>query len=166
MQTYSSRRSTPPSALQAKRSAHAGAGPLQDALNAKPSVQTQLQLDGTLNRRSENRTGIPDHIKSGIESLSGVSLDSVRVHYNSPTPAQLHAHAYTQENDIHLAAGQSKHLAHEAWHVVQQKQGRVDPTMQMRGVDINDDPGLEREADVMGRRAAASNINAEEGGEP
>ena len=166
MQTYSSRRSTPPAAPHAKRSAHAAAGPLQQALNGAGSVQTQLRLDRTLNRGTENRTGMPDHIKSGIENLSGMSLDDVRVHYNSTTPAQLHAHAYTRENDIHLAAGQSRHLAHEAWHVVQQRQGRVDPTLRMRGVDINDDPGLEREADVMGQRAAASNINTEEGGEP
>jgi hypothetical protein len=36
---------------------------------------------------------------------------------------------------------------------VQQKQGRVKPTIQARGVTINDDEGLEREADVMGARA-------------
>jgi hypothetical protein len=32
-------------------------------------------------------------------------------------------------------------------------QGRVEPTMQAQGVSINDDEGLEREADVMGARA-------------
>ena len=45
-------------------------------------------------------------------------------------------------------------MPHEAWHVVQQTQGRVRPTMQMKdGVPVNDDEGLEREADVMGSRA-------------
>ena len=34
-------------------------------------------------------------------------------------------------------------MAHEAWHVVQQKQGRVMPTLQTKGVAINDDQGLE-----------------------
>ena len=29
-----------------------------------------------------NRTGLPDGLKAGIESLSGVSLDPVEVHYN------------------------------------------------------------------------------------
>ncbi|AJC22312.1 hypothetical protein RO07_20755 [Pandoraea pulmonicola] len=39
-------------------------------------------------------------------------------------------------------------------HVVQQAQGRVKPTMQMKeGVAINDDSGLEREADVMSEKA-------------
>ena len=101
-----------------------------------------------------NNTGLPDQLKSGIESLSGMSMDDVRVHYNSSQPAQLNALAYAQGSDIHLAPGQEQHLPHEAWHVVQQAQGRVRPTMQMKdGVQLNDDVGLEREADVMGAKA-------------
>ena len=84
-------------------------------------------------------------------------MDDVQVHYNSPKPAQLKAHAYAQGNQIHLGPGQEKHLSHEAWHVVQQKQGRVQPTMQLQGVNINDNAGLEREADVMGRRVELTN---------
>ncbi|GAL35435.1 translation initiation factor 2 [Vibrio maritimus] len=81
-------------------------------------------------------------------------MDDVKVHYNSSKPAQLQAHAYAQGSNIHIGPGQEKHLAHEAWHVVQQKQGRVKPTMQMKGkVNINDDASLEREADVMGAKA-------------
>lgn len=101
-------------------------------------------------QRAENNTGLPDSLKTGVESLSGYSLNDVSVHYNSQKPAQLNAHAYAQGTDIHVAPGQEKHLPHEAWHVVQQKQGRVKPTMQMKGnVNINDDVGLEKEADVM-----------------
>ncbi|GGE72669.1 DNA/RNA non-specific endonuclease [Massilia psychrophila] len=74
--------------------------------------------------------------------------------YNSSQPAQLNAHAYAQGTDIHIAPGQEQHLPHEVWHVVQQAQGRVRPTVQMAGVAINDEGGLEREADAMGRRAA------------
>ena len=81
-------------------------------------------------------------------------MDDVKVHYNSAKPAQLNAHAYAQGTDIHIASGQEKHLPHEAWHVVQQKQGRVQPTTLMKAkVPINDDQGLEKEADVMGARA-------------
>ncbi len=104
-----------------------------------------------------NNHGLPDQLKSGIESLSGLSMDHVRVHYNSAQPAQpaqLDALAYAQGSDIHLAPGQEQQLPHEAWHVVQQAQGRVRPTLQMKdGVQVNDDAGLEREADVMGGRA-------------
>ncbi len=102
-----------------------------------------------------NRTGLPDSLKAGVESLSGRSFDHVRVRRNSSKPAQLNAHAYAQGGDIHLAPGQEKHLPHEAWHVVQQAQDRVKPTLQMKsGVPVNDDPSLEREADVMGARAS------------
>lgn len=89
-----------------------------------------------------------------MENLSGMSLDDVKVHRNSDKPAQLQAHAYAQGTDIHLGPGQEKHLPHEAWHVVQQKRGREKPTLQMKGkVNINDDAGLEKEADVMGAKA-------------
>jgi hypothetical protein len=113
-------------------------------------------------QKKENNTGLPDNLKSGIENLSGYSMDDVKVHYNSDKPAQLQAHAYAQGTDIHLASGQEKHLPHEAWHAVQQKQGRVKPTMQMKGkVNVNDDAGLEKEADVMGLNAMKSNPTIE-----
>ncbi len=114
-------------------------------IDNRPQATTQLK---------PNKTGLPDTLKSGIENLSGYSMDDVKVHYNSPKPAQLNAHAYAQGTNIHIASGQEKHLPHEAWHVVQQKQGRVKPTMQMKGkVNINDDNGLEKEADIMGGKA-------------
>jgi len=115
---------------------------------ATAELQPQLQQ-----APRANNTGLPDQLKSGIESLSGFSMDHVRVHFNSSQPAQLNALAYAQGSDIHLAPGQEQHLPHEAWHVVQQAQGRVRPTLQMKdGVPVNDDVGLEREADVMGER--------------
>jgi|GEM_PF-3887633 len=104
-----------------------------------------------------NKTGLPDQLKSGIEHLSGYSMNDVKVHYNSNKPAQFEAHAYAQGTDIHIAPGQEKHLPHEAWHVAQQKQGRVKPTVQMKGnIHINNDKGLEREADNMGAKAGSS----------
>ncbi len=105
-------------------------------------------------QRVENKTGLPDQLKSGIESLSGMDMSDTRVHYNSSAPAQLQAHAFAQGNNIHIAPGQEQHLPHEAWHVVQQKQGRVKATKQLKGkTAINDDAGLEREADIMGAKA-------------
>jgi len=105
-------------------------------------------------QRHQNNTGLPDNLKSGMENLSGLSMEDVKVHRNSDKPAQLNAHAYAQGSDIHLGPGQEKQLPHEAWHVVQQKQGRVQPTKQLRGkVNINDDGGLEKEADLMGQKA-------------
>lgn len=105
-------------------------------------------------QKKANNTGLPDNLKSGVENLSGYALDDVKVYYNSSKPAQLNAHAYAQGSHIHIAPGQEKHLPHETWHVVQQKQGRVQPTRQLKGkVQINDDAALEKEADVMGAMA-------------
>ncbi len=114
------------------------------------------RLTGTLQAKEvapPNRTGMPDHLKSGLEYISGMDLSGVRVHYNSPKPKQLNALAYTRGQEIHVAPGQEKYLPHEGWHVVQQMQGRVKPTMQMKGVSINNDAGMEHEADVMGEKA-------------
>lgn len=111
-----------------------------------------------------NHTGLPTPLKTGIETLSGMSLDHVRVHYHSSQPAQLNALAYAQGADIHVAPGQEKHLPHEAWHVVQQAQGRVRPTRQLKGgMPVNDDRSLEREADVMGARAVSQGMSASAG---
>ncbi|MCF6258471.1 MAG: DUF4157 domain-containing protein [Gammaproteobacteria bacterium] len=118
---------------------------LQGKFSAEPVQQKSEAIP--------NNTGLPDNLKTGIENLSGYSMDDVKVHYNSDKPPQLQAHAYAQGSDIHIASGQEKHLPHEAWHVVQQKQGRVQPTSQAGDTTINDDKALENEADVMGSRA-------------
>jgi hypothetical protein len=104
-------------------------------------------------RHDAPAAALPPALRAGIESLSGVNVSDVRVHAGSSAPAEVQAHAYAQGADIHLAPGQEQHLAHEAWHVVQQRQGRVQPTLQAAGVLINDDPALEAEADAMGERA-------------
>jgi hypothetical protein len=136
------------------------AGVLQLQRAAGNQAVSQL-LANSVQRRSKN--GLPDRLKSGVEALSGISLDNVSVHYNSPKPAQVGALAYAQGSEIHMAPGQEQHLPHEAWHVVQQRQGRVQATRQLKtGAALNDDDGLEHEADVMGEKAT----NASEPGSP
>jgi Domain of unknown function (DUF4157) len=136
--------------------------PTPSHIAVSPFIAAQRsQIDGNfgpaIQPKVKNQTGLPDNLKSGVESLSGMSMDAVRVHYNSGQPAQMNAHAFAQGTDIHVAPGQEQHLPHEAWHVVQQAQGRVRPTLQMKsGVPVNDDKGLEQEADVMGQRASAA----------
>ncbi len=127
---------------------------LFDAYLQRKSMLEPVQRAQAERRASENSTGMPDQLKSGLENLSGMDLSSVRVKYNSPEPAKVNALAYTQGSNIYVGPGQQRHLAHEGWHSVQQMQGRVQPTMKAHGVAINDDPGLEREADVMGGKAA------------
>jgi len=136
----------------------------QDMANNSPQAKQATQFQAMSDNHSveaqepiqkkDNNTGLPNNLKTGIENLSKMSLDDVKVHRNSDKPAQLQAHAYAQGTDIHLGPGQEKHLPHETWHVVQQKQGRVKPTTQMKGkVNVNDDAGLEKEADLMGTKA-------------
>ena len=126
---------------------------------ANNKEEQTADIKPSLIQRKNNRTGLPEQLKEGIEGLSGYSMDDVNVHYNSSKPERLHALAYTQGRDIFVAPGQNKHLGHEAWHVVQQMQGRVSPTSQMKGVNINDDSALEHEADIMGDKAIQFKIN-------
>ena len=138
-------------------------GMLNNSAQNKQAIQLQKMVNNGSSetqqtiQKKENNTGLPENLKTGMENLSGMSMDDVKVHRNSAKPAQLQAHAYAQGTDIHLGPGQEKHLPHELGHVVQQKEGRVKPTMQMKGkVDVNDDTGLEKEADVMGADALSS----------
>lgn len=109
------------------------------------------------NSVKEKEDELPVNLKNAIEQSSGFSMDDVSVHYNSDKPVRLNALAYAQGTDIHLAPGQEKHLAHEAWHVVQQKQGRVEGTEQHEsGAVINTCSHLEREADIKGRKAVVN----------
>tara|TARA_A100000164_G_scaffold82602_1_gene70390 strand:- start:195 stop:1829 length:1635 start_codon:yes stop_codon:yes gene_type:complete len=125
-----------------------------DVTVQKVTDEEEVQMKTSSTQEKENKTGLPDNLKLGVENLSGISLDDVNVHTNSDQPAQMQAHAFAQGSDIHVAPGQEKHLAHEAWHVVQQKQGRVKPTRQMKDdTPVNDDKNLEIEADQMGAKA-------------
>ena len=146
--------------------------PKEEKIQAKPrekKIQTKPKEDLRQRQAAKGQSGaprgpgpansseLPQGLKRGVESLSGMSMDHVRVHRDSSEPAQLNALAYARGSEIHMGPGQEQHLAHEAWHVVQQAQGRVQPTKQLKtGVSINDDSALEREADTMGRKAMMS----------
>jgi hypothetical protein len=119
----------------------------QRLLATSPRMQELGARGDRLNAGRANRTGLPDALKADIETRSGHGLDDVRVHYNSAAPARLAALAYTRGSEIHVGPGQESQLPHEAWHVVQQKQGRVRATRSVNGLPVNDDARLEDEAD-------------------
>lgn len=123
---------------------------VQRLLHSK-NDEFETSMMGTETERS---AGMPSRLEKGLEVLSGMDFSDVRVHYNSSRPAQFDALAYTRGKNIFLSPGQEHHLPHEGWHVVQQEQGRVKATTRERGVSLNDDAALEREADVMGLRAS------------
>ncbi|WP_227270660.1 eCIS core domain-containing protein [Roseobacter weihaiensis] len=131
---------------------------LQRMAEDEEMLQGRFAGTSTLQRQTDQpapaQGGLPGHLQQGIEALSGADMSGVSVHYNSSQPAQVGAHAYAQGSDIHLASGQERHLPHEAWHVVQQQEGRVAATTDVAGTPVNDDAGLEKEADMMGAKAA------------
>lgn len=149
--TYAQKSST------VQKVADSKAASVLDSSAQNESLQRKADMANNATQRAEaprpNNTGMPDNLKAGIESLSGFSMDDVRVHYNSSKPATVQALAYTQGTDIHVAPGQEKCLPHEAWHVAQQMAGRVSPTTNINGMPVNDNAALEHEADVMGERA-------------
>lgn len=137
---------------------------LQAEMNQSPKLQhlAQLQKDADAFTSQQPtaqlkdkvpKTNMPKRLAQGVESQTGVSMDGVKVHYNSDKPAQLQAKAFAQGKNIHLGKGERKHLPHEAVHVAQQMKGDVKPTGSVNGTAINDSPKLEREADVLGATA-------------
>lgn len=109
-----------------------------------------------------NETGIPDSVKQRMEDSFGTDFSGVRVHPESSKAPEVGALAYTQGTDIHFAPGQFKPdtsagqqlLGHELAHVIQQAEGRVQPTTEIAGMPVNDNESLEREADALGAKAA------------
>ena len=97
------------------------------------AVRLQAAKKGAKLDSSVVCTGAIDQLKTGIESLSGMSLDHVKNQSNSSQPTRLSALAYAQSSEIHIAPKLEQHLPHEAWHVVQQAQGPVKGTVQMKG---------------------------------
>jgi hypothetical protein len=104
---------------------------------------------------------MPGDVRGKMEAAFGTDFSPVRIH-EGPHAQAIGAQAYTQGTDIHFAPGQyqpssqggQEFLGHELAHVVQQAEGRVEATTQAKGVDINTDGALEREADALGARAA------------
>jgi hypothetical protein len=120
--------------------------------------QRAIPDEEELTQRKPNKTGIPDGVKSQAESTLNSDFSQVRIHANSAKAPAVGALAYTQGTDIHFSPGSYNPnsssgrslLGHELIHVVQQSQGRVQPTTTVAGVPVNDNPSLEQEADRLG----------------
>lgn len=123
----------------------------------------QGKFEQPVQRQADNQTGIPDAVKQRMEDSFGTDFSGVRVHPESSKAPEVGALAYTQGTDIHFAPGQFKPdttagqqlLGHELTHVIQQAEGRVQPTTEVGGMSVNDDVSLETEADILGAKAAS-----------
>jgi hypothetical protein len=104
---------------------------------------------------------LPSETRDKMEGSFGADFSQVRIHEGAHVD-DVGALAYAQGADLHFAPGQyqpfseagQQLLGHELAHVVQQSEGRVEATRQAKGIGVNDDAALEREADEMGARAA------------
>ena len=105
-------------------------------------------------QKKPNTTGMPDAVLQKMESQFNTDFSDVKIFPNSANAPKLGAAAYTQGNHIHFAPGRFNLtrpegldiLKHELKHVEQQRRGIVKPTGQLKGLPINDDPALEKEA--------------------
>jgi hypothetical protein len=136
----------------------------RDQLLSKVSVaREQPAGEASAPPMQSSATALPARVREHTEALSGYDMGDVQVHYNSAEPAGMGAHAFARGTDIHIGPGAERHLPHEAWHVVQQKQGRVAPgAAQAQGAPVNEEPALESEADRMGSKIAAWNAPGRE----
>jgi Domain of unknown function (DUF4157) len=128
---------------------------------------TASSAPGVPGRAAGAGAPLPEAVRAAMERSFNADFAAVRIHEDAQVAA-IGAHAYTRGADIHFAPGRYQPhdaaglelLGHELAHVVQQAQGRVRPTMQAKGLPINDEGGLEREADELGGRAARGELIA------
>lgn len=131
--------------------------PIQSVQGQKPPIQAkQKPIQRQQKATHSNSNGLGEsQIKANVSALTGTDVSDAQVTYNSNKPAQLQAEATAQGSEVHLAPGKEQHLGHELTHIAQQKQGRVQATVQANnGVGINNDPKLEKEADDIGAKAS------------
>ena len=109
---------------------------------------------------------LPSVVQAKMETALGADFSDVNIHTESQQASHVGALAYALGNDVHFAPGQydphsttgQELIGHELAHVVQQREGRVQPTTQARGVPVNDNKGLEVEADELGRKGAQMKV--------
>ena len=112
--------------------------------------------------KATHKSGIPDRVRAKMEKAMNADFSKVRVHAASSKPANFKAEAYTQGENIHFKPGQynpdtaqgQQLLGHELAHVVQQREGKVPVNGTELGQAVNTDEHLEKEADVLGTKAA------------
>ena len=123
------------------------------AMLPPPPFQMKAGTQAPAKQEGKGSGKLPGDLSNGFAKTAGHDLSDVNVHYNSAKPAQLGALAFAQGNEIHLGPGQETHLPHEAAHIVQQREGRVRANTEVGGQAVNDEKGLEHEADTLGAKA-------------
>ncbi len=104
---------------------------------------------------------LPEDFQTKMESSFGEDFSNVKINKDSKDANELDALAFTQGNNIHFKNGEfdssSKNgqelIAHELSHVVQQRHRDIGTTHKENNYDVNDNEGLEKEADINAKKA-------------
>lgn len=120
---------------------------LEDKMRAK--LQKRFSFDS---QNSGINTNLPQDLRNKFEQHTGLSLNDVKVHYNSQKPREIGARGFTYGEDIYLAQGEEECLPHELAHVVQQKKGLGQSAT--REHDDNSLSDKEIDADLLARAAS------------
>ena len=136
---------------------------IQSTIQPKIVSSIQPRFLTSLDSDTESKEQIPEEVQAKMENSFGQDFSNVNIHADSDQAKNIGAQAYAQGNNIHFAPGQynpgsksgQELLGHELTHVVQQSQGKVQPgEVHGKGLNINNDPTLEKEADEMGKLAS------------
>lgn len=131
--------------------------------DTKASHQSPFQLKAVAKEQpqSSNNSSTP-LLQRLTDAFGGHDLSNVNIHKDSAKAPEVGAVAFAQGNDVHFAPGKfdmnsnsgKQLIGHELAHVVQQREGRVQPTGSVNGLPLNDSKSLESEADAMGKKFA------------
>ena len=145
------------SGMQAK----ASPPPFQLKPDSKSKAYTAIQ------RKTPTSGGMPVDLLINMSQSLGADFSEVNIHRDSQSATDAGALAYTQGNDVHFAPGQydpesasgQELIGHELTHVIQQREGRVRANNEVNGMPLNDDKGLEKEADEGGMKVTQLKSN-------
>lgn len=123
-------------------------------------LPTPFTLNTSPIQKKENKA-LPEEVQIKMESTFGEDFSNVSIREDYYKVKDMNALAFTKGESIHFAPGQfnpnsqkgQELIGHEFAHVQQQRQGRVQPIINLNNIPINTDTTLENEADKKGRAA-------------
>lgn len=141
-----------PQALQRKASKAKTMAPPQFALNTSPAQKKESSSTS-----AGSATKLTGNVLDKVNGAVGMDLKDVRVHASSEKAVDAGALAFAQGNEIHFAPGQynpdtkkgQELIAHEAAHIKQQAEGRVQADGEVAGMSLNSQDKHEKEADAV-----------------
>lgn len=139
-----------------------------DANSSTPNVNNAHKTPPPFQLKSKHPDSLPEETLTQMSHGIGADFSDVKIHSNSQRATDAGALAYTQGNDVHFAPGQydpsstngQELIGHELTHVVQQREGRVEANNKINGLPLNDDKGLEKEADEMGAHVSQRKVGS------